>query len=843
MKRCIIIPILFIFLFFGQSVRMVHSDTLDYRNLETLAVSLVIDQSGSMSLYDPGKLRETAAEIFVDLLSPDDYLGIVAFDDEVEEVLPMTKIDSVANRTRIKSQLPGRFDARGDTDYLLAFQKAEEQLQNHAPEGDVRRIIIFVTDGIPDPEPERRDEAGFMEEYMDALWERVDGIGRQDIPIFPIGFGDIDPSLLMEIAERTGGRAEVLNSPEGLANELFSILVDLKQRNEYLDGTYNVVGTETIRFPVDTFSAQSTLLFTYAEEMDVTLLAPEGVPMDDQVQLTRGNRYTIITIHQTEGEKTGEWQVELEGNGEVAMVSSFDLSVKLWVESPAPGVIHPVTEPLRIATYLSGNLPDGAEVEAYITKNGTLDPTPFALEEDNGQYTGTYGATETPGTYGVEVQVRVGNSVITTANRSVEVRNIPFIHTDFFLPEEGLLLGSTRLITASLRLGSTNLTPATGIQVERFQVFQIYRDGSEVSYPLRDDGSEDSGDIRRGDGMYSAILRMDELMEVRFVVRAQGTYRGEAFSIQRELGSSTIHTIGSAEVSLMENDVMLQEGQPIMLSIDVYNASHFSDVLVFEIPEEVGRIDNARVRLRPFERRTLTFRFHPAESPGKTILNIPITVLSESEDKAVFGSPMRFQVQFLSRWGIWRNRIAEYGDLIQMVFLALIILPMLYIFFGLVLYFLLVRPKKIVSGILRFGRKTNGGLPTNPAEVNLNDYHKEHVVVSFLQGEENGDILIEGTRYSFRLFIETVGDFSKYAFRDGYRAMKRTLPPIRTIVRVEEPGILVQEKNIFRQIDLIGTTAFESGEVFFVYEYQPSKRNKEGKNILEGKFERTTRNE
>ena len=46
---------------------------------EPLSIILLIDISGSMSRTDPQRLRETASGVFIDMLSPEDNLGIFIF--------------------------------------------------------------------------------------------------------------------------------------------------------------------------------------------------------------------------------------------------------------------------------------------------------------------------------------------------------------------------------------------------------------------------------------------------------------------------------------------------------------------------------------------------------------------------------------------------------------------------------------------------------------------------------------------------------------------------------------------------------------------------------------------
>ena len=71
---------------------------------ERIAVALVIDTSGSMAETDPNHLRKTAADIFVDMLSPEDHVGIVSFATEANELVPMQQVGDTANKQNIKTR-------------------------------------------------------------------------------------------------------------------------------------------------------------------------------------------------------------------------------------------------------------------------------------------------------------------------------------------------------------------------------------------------------------------------------------------------------------------------------------------------------------------------------------------------------------------------------------------------------------------------------------------------------------------------------------------------------------------------------------------------------------------
>ena len=139
---------------------------------ETLAVVLAIDASGSMRHTDPYRLRETAARMFIDLLSPEDYLGIITFDHEVQVVLPLQQAGAAPEKAVFKERLSSALQPRGNTDFTIALEAACKELLKGAAEG-ARPVVVLLTDGEPDPDPRRSQDTAFMDSYMKSLWDAV----------------------------------------------------------------------------------------------------------------------------------------------------------------------------------------------------------------------------------------------------------------------------------------------------------------------------------------------------------------------------------------------------------------------------------------------------------------------------------------------------------------------------------------------------------------------------------------------------------------------------------------------------------------------------------------------
>ena len=96
---------------------------------EKLAIILVIDTSGSMQDTDPQMLRETASRIFIDLLSPEDFLGIITFDHDARVVFPLERIES-SSRKELIGEAFAELQPRGYTDYLRLWRRPANSFSN-----------------------------------------------------------------------------------------------------------------------------------------------------------------------------------------------------------------------------------------------------------------------------------------------------------------------------------------------------------------------------------------------------------------------------------------------------------------------------------------------------------------------------------------------------------------------------------------------------------------------------------------------------------------------------------------------------------------------------------------
>ena len=346
-----------------------------------LALLLIVDISGSMERTDPNYLRETASQILIDLTRPGDYVGVIAFDSIAETVFPLQLAGGADHKHQLKRALEGRLDPRSATDFAAAFTEALAQLDDLASDRSdepdpVQEVVVFLTDGDPNPDPARRDEPGFIDAYMETVWAQMETFDERDASVYSIGFGEVEQRDILErVAEETGGESYYLNDPAELAVTFFDIMGTLTRRTPLYRGTLGRVDEATqdedstqydYEFYIDDFTRQVNLLAVARGESGndegkarVELTGPRS-PVEDVTEITESG-YTMFVIHNqvplngAEGDNnTGTWRVTLTGDQPVDLFIDGDTLVSAAITSPESGANYPVEEPLNLTVALEG---------------------------------------------------------------------------------------------------------------------------------------------------------------------------------------------------------------------------------------------------------------------------------------------------------------------------------------------------------------------------------------------------------------------------------------------------------------------------------------------------------
>ena len=159
---------------------------------KTVNLALVIDRSGSMSGQPLDEAKRCAAMI-VDQLTPNDYVSIVAYDDEVEIVWPSMRVENAA---AVKNAILG-ISTRGSTALFDGWAAGAEQVALNVANAAIPRVMLLsdgcANKGLTDP---------------DAIASRCAQMAAKGVGTSTYGLGsNFNEHLMFAMARSGGGNA------------------------------------------------------------------------------------------------------------------------------------------------------------------------------------------------------------------------------------------------------------------------------------------------------------------------------------------------------------------------------------------------------------------------------------------------------------------------------------------------------------------------------------------------------------------------------------------------------------------------------------------------------------
>lgn len=174
-----------------EEILPVRSDFEKEKEKPSLAMVLVIDKSGSMG-GEKIEMAKEAAKAAVELLGPNDKVGVIAFDGEpfwISDVHPAADKPFVLDRI-------ASIEAGGGTAMYPAMEEAFDALQRTVAK---LKHVIILTDGISIP----GDFEGISQQMAAAR-----------ITISTVGVGqELDEQLLQDVARIGNGRHYLVEDP------------------------------------------------------------------------------------------------------------------------------------------------------------------------------------------------------------------------------------------------------------------------------------------------------------------------------------------------------------------------------------------------------------------------------------------------------------------------------------------------------------------------------------------------------------------------------------------------------------------------------------------------------
>ncbi len=203
-----------------EQVLPVEMQIKDEQRRPSLGIVFIIDHSGSMSELSGGQTKlEIAKEAVIrslDLLTPRDRVGILAFDDQAMWVSPISVLD---NKIKVKN-LVGTLQSGGGTDILAGIQAMARILPGDPA---VNKHVILLTDGGADPTG--------IPDLVKSLFDQY------GITLSTIGVGRDAASFLPDLARLGGGRYHFAATPAQIPR-IFSEETALATRSYIVEGSF-----------------------------------------------------------------------------------------------------------------------------------------------------------------------------------------------------------------------------------------------------------------------------------------------------------------------------------------------------------------------------------------------------------------------------------------------------------------------------------------------------------------------------------------------------------------------------------------------------------------------------
>lgn len=816
----------FFFLSFTPSV-LADED----KSSEEIAVSLVIDTSGSMADTDPANLRKMAADIFVDLLSPEDYLGIVSFSTDVTELVPMQQIGDSNNKQAIKNTLAPIINANGNTNYQLALQTAERQLDSFT-EKDIRKVIIFLTDGVPEPDYVKREDEVFMSDYMNSLWQTTGQIGLKNYPVYALGFGTADQSTLQRIATDTRGEAKFLGNPSEIAVNFFDVLRTLKNRQTFLTETIDVEGENSLPFQLDSYTSQVTMVVTNdTPGIEVFANPTSGQNADDKVVVQRNENYTIVTMNQDDRELAGDWQLLVIGTGIVQLFGDKDLFLKSWVVEPKANMQHSINEPIAISVAVTGELDPQMVVEVQVSKDGTADPDSIILTLQDGYYVGVYESVDQTGEYILDTRIKDGETVVTNNLTTIKVQELPVLKSEVDLSDAIFKVSESQKITGYLELSGSLIDGSQDVVINSFNLIADYSDGKQEIHSLMDNQDETSGDEVGGDGIYTLLLPFNTEGDVTVSLIVQGTYDGLNFTVENEIGQYKVVSAGEVTGTVVEKNLTSKPGGKLIVPIKLKNHSSRSETIHLSLDSDLGLTEEKVITLEPKETvdETITISVFKETPLSKQDFEM---ILTAEDPLTNVESNIKSTISVISGTAMMIRNIQSFIVNNWYVLILIILLPLLILAVGKMLYVQKVKRALRIPRYLQYKALDS----EQQQEIVLPD-RVAKIVIAFGKEDSTADLVLTESKYSYQLMVNVLERNTKRKWLEGYRTLSKSYLPVLIEISTTPPGIFKINGEVFTSKEIFHQDTFDSGGYEFTYKAEkvlvPEDK---AKNVLEGKL-------
>lgn len=307
---------------------------------------LVADVSNSMNTSDRDKISNEAMKMFIDMLPVQgDKVGIVAYTDQVEREKALLEIQSDADKSSLKDFIDQL--GRGPyTDISVGVAEAVNVL-NHGADASHSPMIVLLADGNNDFNKTK----GRTQSQSDAdLAKAVKEAQDQGIPVYTIGLnadGKLNKDALADLAQQTGGKSFITDTPDDLPQILSEIFADHAKLNVVKlpsitgNGSYQEV---TVNVPNDSV-LEANISIMSSKQVQIELTDPSGKAVDlnsDAAKLSTSKSYSLVKLLKPQ---EGDWKLRVKG----APKDSIDINLLFNYD------LQLVVDPIKTKSYTKGD--------------------------------------------------------------------------------------------------------------------------------------------------------------------------------------------------------------------------------------------------------------------------------------------------------------------------------------------------------------------------------------------------------------------------------------------------------------------------------------------------------